>query len=234
MNNNQPWALDMKDSTELSRNERENIDLDRELDSSSTLKPQIQDSDHDIYLSEWADLGNANHSTNEPESHSVSIENDKLSEKSTNKTPKMLPFHAASQIKLYNKATHKAALVRLGRANHGLITIVVDMCFHHYGNARDWQHAESAALSMDELLTVYGQFKNERSVNIDLQFHANTTSPVNIMVTADKLVIKSGDLHLTGKIANKVKFMAMVDSALRTYVGDVFPNCTFDEFVKFY
>lgn len=234
MSNNQPWAFDMKDSSELSGNDSEYIDLDRELDSSSGLNSQVKDSNHDIYLSDWTGSSNSIDEASEPESHSVTVESGILDDKSTKQATTTVSFHPASQIKLYNKANKKAALLRLGRTNYGLITVVIDMCFNHFGNARDWQHSESVALSIDELLTVYGQFKTQRNVNIDLQFHAQTSYPVNIMVKTDTLTIKSGDLHLNGKIAQKVKFMAMIDSALRTYVQEAFPNCKFDEFVQFY
>lgn len=229
-----PWALDMKDFTELSSNECENMDLDREVDSSSELNTQNSDVGNDIYLSQWKEPSKSFDASGELASQSESRDSVKPSEKSTNVEKQQLSFHPASQIKLYNKSTNKAALIRHGHYHQGLISVVIDMCFSHYGKASDWQQAESVALSINELLTIYGQFMGQRSVNIDLNFHAQTTSPVNIMVTADKLIIKSGALHLSGKTANKVKFMALVESALKTYVQAAFPQSTFEEFTKFY
>jgi len=236
LGNGSPWANSLANITGKTDNTLENKNLDCDVSSSSSLNSSesydtVQDSD--IYLSDFNETNNDE--LHKSDSHGqISTATEPVNVDSQIPKSSASPaYHPASQIKLYNKSSHTAALIRLGPFGN-LSTVVFDMCFNHHGKKEDWFSKESAAFNIEELILFYGAYRKNQQAKMTLKFHAQTSQPVQIEVNKDKLILQSGQLYLVGDLAQKVKLLALCDHALKVYVNQAFPECSFSEFMDFY
>ncbi len=233
MDKSTPWALNLQDSNRILEDDSDNKAEYLEVDTRFEENHDSEHFENDIYLSDLRNTNNTISKYGELTSHNAQSEPTDMRAKSNEQIMVKRVFHPDSQVKLYNKGTYKAALIRLGHCDHNLVTVVIDMCFQHYGNASDWRNKESVAFSIEELIMFYGAFKTKRKVKMTLKFHAMTSNPVSIEVSNSELKIESGPLILVGNLAKKAKFIAMCETALRIYVEQAFPDCDFSDFLGF-
>jgi len=168
LGNGSPWANSLSNITGKNDNTLENKNLDCDVSSSSSLNSSesydtVQDSD--IYLSDFNETNNGELHKSESREQ-ISTATEPLNVDSPIPKPSASPaYHPASQIKLYNKSSHTAALIRLGPFGN-LSTVVFDMCFNHHGKKEDWNAKESAAFNIEELILFYGAYRKNRQAKM--------------------------------------------------------------------
>lgn len=178
----------------------------------------------DVHLSDV--LSKKNKETEIFKSNLQSVQEPVKQELSKKSTP--AHFHPKSQIQLYHGPNQTAAVIRLGRMNNDLITIVVDLCFYHTGKAEDWNNQSSVAFSIDELLQAYYSLKlDSNAYHQNLKFHTQHKNVLKLSCDKDSITIDTStgnkQLYIKGYVAHKIKFFAMVESAVNHYFATSFP-----------
>lgn len=183
---------------------------------------------NDVHLSEFVPKEKLNVQNSGERSQSIQKtvnENPTNGESTARPTPY---FHPNSQVKLYHKQHGTAAVIRLGKTRNDLITVVIDLCFNHTGNPDDWQGQPSVAFGVDELLEAFHLLKADNNNYMQtLKFHSQHKNSLNLCCNCDSIIIDTTSsqkrLYLKGLIGHKIKFLAMVESAINHYFATAFP-----------
>ncbi|MGF1826835.1 hypothetical protein [Vibrio splendidus] len=193
------------------------------------VEPKPQSFTNDVHLSDIVSKANNTVNNSEAKSHSVQETVKSISNNNAKPNPSISYFHPNSQIQLYHKQNRTAAVIRLGKSRNDLITVVVDLCFQHTGKAEDWQKQSSVAFSVDELLIAYHHLKSDSNSYVqNFKFHSQHKSLLSISCDNNSIAIDTSldqkQLYLKGFISHKIKFMAMIETAINHYFATAFPS----------